>query len=56
MGVCLATHDMQQARRVSDRTAVLLGGEIIECGPTEKVFEAPADSRTREFLDGELVY
>lgn len=56
MGVCLATHDMQQARRVSDRTAVLLGGEIIECGPTAKVFEAPTDSRTREFLDGELVY
>ncbi|SFR50203.1 amino acid ABC transporter ATP-binding protein [Halogeometricum limi] len=56
MGVCLATHDMQQARRVSDRTAVLLGGEVIECGPTERVFEAPEDDRTRDFVAGELVY
>lgn len=56
MGVCLATHDMQQARRVSDRTAVLLGGEIIECGPTARVFESPEDDRTRQFVDGELVY
>ncbi|ADQ66096.1 polar amino acid ABC transporter ATPase [Halogeometricum borinquense DSM 11551] len=56
MGVCLATHDMQQAQRVSDRTAVLLGGEIIECGPTGQVFEEPSDRRTRKFVEGELVY
>ncbi|MFC6823975.1 amino acid ABC transporter ATP-binding protein [Halopelagius fulvigenes] len=56
IGVAIATHDMQQARRVSDRTAVLLDGSIVECGPTDRVFESPDDERTRKFVAGELVY
>ncbi|WP_276246277.1 MULTISPECIES: amino acid ABC transporter ATP-binding protein [unclassified Haladaptatus] len=56
IGVVIATHDMQQARRVSDRTAVLLAGECIERGPTERVFEHPHDERARKFITGELVY
>lgn len=56
IGVAIATHDMQQARRVSDRTAVLLDGSIVECGPTDRVFENPNDERTRQFVAGELVY
>ncbi|KAB1187343.1 MULTISPECIES: phosphate ABC transporter ATP-binding protein [Haloferax] len=56
IAVALATHDMQQARRVSDRTAVLLDGTCIESGPTERVFERPADDRVRRFIDGKLVY
>lgn len=56
IGVAIATHDMQQARRVSDRTALLLEGSIVECGPTDRVFEAPDDERTRQFVAGELVY
>jgi tungstate transport system ATP-binding protein len=55
-GVALATHDMQQARRVADRVAVLLDGRLIEVGPTERVFESPEDPRARRFIDGELVY
>ncbi|GAB3674645.1 amino acid ABC transporter ATP-binding protein [Halopiger thermotolerans] len=56
IGVAIATHDMHQAERIADRVAVLLGGGIIEVGPTERVFDAPADERTRKFIDGELVY
>lgn len=56
IAVALATHDMQQAQRVSDRTAVLLDGTCIESGPTERVFDAPSDDRVRRFIEGKLVY
>ncbi len=56
LGVVLATHDMHQAERVADRTAVMLEGRIIECGPTEQVFTDPEDPRARKFIDGELIY
>jgi tungstate transport system ATP-binding protein len=56
IGVVLATHDMHQARRVADRVAVLLGSDLTEVGPTETVFETPADERTAKFISGELVY
>ncbi|KAB1193109.1 ATP-binding cassette domain-containing protein [Haloferax sp. MBLA0076] len=56
IAVALATHDMQQAQRVSDRTAVLLDGTCIESGPTDRVFENPADDRVRRFIEGKLVY
>lgn len=56
IGTVIATHDMHQARRVADRVAVVIDGEIIEVGPTERVFENPNDPRARKFIDGELVY
>lgn len=56
IGVVIATHDMQQAQRISDKTAVLLAGECIERGPTQRVFERPHDERARKFITGELVY
>ncbi|QWC18542.1 phosphate ABC transporter ATP-binding protein [Halorubrum sp. 2020YC2] len=56
IGVALATHDMHQAERVADRVAVLLDDGITEVGPTEEIFESPADERTRKFISGELVY
>jgi len=56
IGVALATHDMHQAERVADRVAVLLDDGITETGPAERVFEDPADERTRKFISGELVY
>jgi len=56
IGVAVATHDMNQARRIADRVAVLLGDGVVEVGPTERVFESPADDRTRKFISGELVY
>ncbi len=55
-GVAIATHDMNQAERIANRVAVMLGGELIEVGPTERVFTNPHDERARKFIDGELVY
>ena len=56
IGVVVATHDMHQAERVADRVAVLLDDGISEIGPTEAIFEDPANERTRKFISGELVY
>jgi tungstate transport system ATP-binding protein len=56
IAVALATHDMAQARRVADRSAVMLDGTVIEAGPTERVFDEPDDDRARAFVRGELVY
>jgi len=56
VGVVVATHDMHQAERLSDRVGFLLGGELVETGPPGQLFEAPADPRTERFVDGELLY
>jgi tungstate transport system ATP-binding protein len=56
IAVVLATHDMHQAERVADEVAVLLGDDIVERGPTDRIFDDPTDERTRQFVSGELVY
>jgi tungstate transport system ATP-binding protein len=56
VGVLIATHDMHQAERVSDRVGVMLGGTTIETGPPKQIFDAPTDPRTEQFVNGELVY
>ncbi|SFS40156.1 amino acid ABC transporter ATP-binding protein [Halostagnicola kamekurae] len=56
IGVAVATHDMNQARRIADRVAVILDDGITEAGETERIFERPEDERTRKFIDGELIY
>ena len=48
----LVTHNMQQAARVSDRTAFFLNGELVEAGPTDRLFSMPRDRRTEEYLTG----
>ena len=50
--VVIVTHNMQQAARVSDRTAFLLAGELIETAPTKALFTAPQDSRTEAYITG----
>ena len=50
--VVIVTHNMQQAARVSDRTAFLLGGELIELAPTNALFTAPTDPRTEAYITG----
>lgn len=50
--VVIVTHNMQQAARVSDRTAFLLAGELIEFAPTNELFTAPRDSRTEAYITG----
>jgi phosphate transport system ATP-binding protein len=43
---------MQQAVRISDKTAFFLLGEIIEFGDTEKLFSVPQDKRTEDYITG----
>ncbi|WP_420455153.1 phosphate ABC transporter ATP-binding protein PstB [Rubrivirga sp.] len=52
--VVIVTHNMQQARRVSDRTAFLDAGRLVEVGPTERVFVTPEQDRTREYVTGQF--
>jgi phosphate transport system ATP-binding protein len=52
--IAIVTHNMQQAARVADRTAFMLSGELVEVGPTEKIFTTPSDSRTEEYVTGKF--
>ena len=52
IGVVIVTHNMQQAARVSDRTAFMLAGEMIEVAPTGTLFTNPRDSRTESYVTG----
>ncbi len=50
--IVIVTHSMQQAVRISDRTAFFLLGELIECGKTERLFSQPEDRRTEDYITG----
>jgi phosphate transport system ATP-binding protein len=50
--VVIVTHNMQQAARISDRTAFFLLGELIECDDTAKLFTKPRDQRTESYITG----
>ncbi len=50
--VIIVTHNMQQAARISDWTMFMLDGAEIEFGPTERIFTAPTDKRTEDYVTG----
>lgn len=50
--IAIVTHNMQQASRISDRTAFFLNGEIIECDRTSTLFSTPTDGRTDDYING----
>ena len=50
--IVIVTHNMQQAVRISDRTAFFLLGELIEYGETEKLFSQPENQRTEDYITG----
>jgi phosphate transport system ATP-binding protein len=50
--VVIVTHNMQQAARVSDVTAFMYLGELIEASPTTEMFENPANKLTEEYITG----
>lgn len=52
--VIIVTHSMQQAARISQQTAFVLNGEIIESGPTDELFIRAADARTEAYLTGKM--
>ena len=50
--IVIVTHNMQQASRTSDYTAFMYLGELVEYGPTEKIFTAPDNKRTEQYITG----
>ena len=50
--IVIVTHNMQQAARVSDDSGFMLLGDLVEFGPTTKVFTTPSDKRTEEYVTG----
>lgn len=50
--IIMVTHNMQQAARISDKTAFFLLGEVIEFGNTEDIFSMPKDKRTEDYITG----
>ena len=52
--VILVTHNLQQAARTADRTAFMLDGQLVEAGPTERIFSSPNDTRTKQYVTGKF--
>ena len=50
--IAIVTHNMQQAARVSQFTAFMYLGEMVEVGETNKVFTSPRDKRTQDYITG----
>jgi phosphate transport system ATP-binding protein len=50
--IVIVTHNMQQAARVSDRTAFMWLGRLVEVGPTKKMFTKPDEKMTEDYITG----
>ncbi|MBY0096370.1 phosphate ABC transporter ATP-binding protein PstB [Mesobacillus maritimus] len=50
--IIIVTHNMQQAARISDKTAFFLSGEVVEFAQTDKIFSNPSDKRTEDYITG----
>ncbi|MBM7701522.1 phosphate ABC transporter ATP-binding protein PstB [Metabacillus iocasae] len=50
--IIIVTHNMQQAARISDKTAFFLNGEVVEYAETDKIFSNPTDKRTEDYITG----
>ncbi len=50
--IVIVTHNLAQAKRISDYTAFILDGELIEYDETEKIFSNPKDDKTKEYIEG----
>lgn len=50
--IVMVTHNMQQAARISDKTAFFLLGDLIEFGETDQIFDKPRDRRTEDYITG----
>ena len=50
--IAIVTHNMQQAARVSDFTAFMYLGELVEFGETTRIFTTPSDRRTQDYITG----
>jgi tungstate transport system ATP-binding protein len=54
--IVLATHQIFQARRLAQRAALLLDGQVVESAPTARLLDQPEDPRTKAFLSGDMIY
>jgi phosphate transport system ATP-binding protein len=54
MTVIMVTHNMQQAARISDKTAFFLLGDLVEFGETSSVFTVPREKRTEQYITGKF--
>ncbi|MCY8521097.1 ATP-binding cassette domain-containing protein, partial [Bacillus atrophaeus] len=52
--IVIVTHNMQQALRVSDRTAFFLNGDLVEYGQTEQIFTSPKHQKTEDYINGKF--
>ncbi|MGB4311874.1 MAG: ATP-binding cassette domain-containing protein, partial [Natronincolaceae bacterium] len=50
--IIIVTHNLFQAKRISDYTVFILDGEVVEFGETEQIFNNPRDIRTKEYIEG----
>ena len=50
--ICIVTHNMQQAARVSDYTAFMYLGDLVEHGATETIFSNPSKQQTEDYITG----
>jgi phosphate transport system ATP-binding protein len=50
--IVIVTHNMQQASRISDNTAFMYLGELVEYGPTAEIFQSPKVKRTEDYITG----
>jgi ABC-type phosphate transport system ATPase subunit len=54
--IVVVTHNMFQAKRLSDNVIFLLNGSIVESGDAQVVFNRPKDNRTLDFIEGRMIY
>ena len=54
--VLMVTHNLAQGKRLADRVCLLLGGKLVEAGPSGKFFDAPETKEARDFLNGTMVW
>jgi tungstate transport system ATP-binding protein len=54
--VVIVTHSLPQAKRLADRIAVMIDGELVETGPVHDILEKPSDPRTKAFVSGDMVF
>jgi len=54
LSIVIVTHNLAQARRVAGTTAFLYNGRLVECGPTDKIFEAPDEPETVSYVSGRI--
>lgn len=54
VSIIIVTHNMNQAKRISQKSLFMYLGELVESGPTLQLFESPSDKRTGAYLSGHI--